>query len=186
MSCSGGFPLLAQEFDCGDEGIAPFAFEAAFEGDVVLVADQLEALEAVHVIVACVFTGHFSVFAAGDMNVPEILAAGNKGGHITGFLPSHVPEITHHADAGIIDVPANSGAVGHLAQKMTLPAVEWFEQEVEAGFLGVVAQLGQDLDGVALMMPVSADRVRNLRRSRFISLRLIMWLGRWQSQSNLD
>src|ERR1039458_1244397 len=153
--CSSGFPLLAKELDRSDEGCAPLAFEAAFEGDQVLVADELEALKAVHVIVARVFAGHFPSLAAGDVNVPEIVASGNKGGHIAGFLRRHVPEITHHADAGMIDVPTNSGAVGHLAQEMAFAAVERFEQEVDAGFLGVVAQLGQALDEELAGFPVT-------------------------------
>jgi len=155
LTCSGGFPLLAEEFGCGDEGTAALTFEAAFKGDHVLVADELEAFEAVHVIVAHVFAGHFPSFAAGDVNVAKILAPGNKGGHIAGFLPRHVPEITHHADAGMIDVPANSGAVGHLAQEMAFAPIERFEQEVEAGFLGVIAQFGQALDEELAGFPVA-------------------------------
>src|ERR1051325_247598 len=164
-TCSSrGFPLFAQEFGGSDEGFAAFAFEAALEGNKILVADELEALETVHVVVAGIFAGHLAGFAAGHVDVPKVAAAGNEGRHVAGFLPGHVPEIAHQADAGMVDVAADGGAVGHLAQEMKFLAVERFEQEVEAGLVRVLAQFGQGLDQEFAGFPMTEFGLVRTRR----------------------
>jgi hypothetical protein len=53
----------------------------------------------------------------------------------------HVVEVAHHGNAGVVDVAADGGGIGELAQEEGFAPVEGLHQDARVALLGVVADL---------------------------------------------
>ena len=95
-------PLVPEQFRRGRDHRRAVSLAAAFEAHEVLVADHLQTPESVHVIVASILARRLARLAAGHVDVVQILARGDERAHVAGLLPGHVPEVAHHADAGVL------------------------------------------------------------------------------------
>lgn len=137
-------PLGFEELEgLGDLGHG-VAFDVAFEGDEVGVADPLEAAEGVDEG-AFVLAGEVAD-AGGDVDVVDVVAGGDEGAGVVGLFEVHVVEVAHHADAGGVDLLADGGGVGELAEVPGLLAVEGFEEHAGVVFDAVLAEFAEEVD----------------------------------------
>ena len=109
-------------------------------------ADLFQRAESGAEVIIFIVPRLLPVRAAGKMDVMEVFPAGQKRRVITRFFNSHVIEVTHHTDRGMIHVLADRGGVGQLPQKPSFVPVQWFHQNPRTRFLRVIPNLFQKID----------------------------------------